>query len=160
MASDSPYIRVAARGIIVRDGQLLVQYYRDGDERWSTTPGGGIDKGERLDVGLVREIEEELGIKVSVGPLRYVRELRGATRVKLMGGLSPDFHQLEHFFEITSFEGEPTIGEHTDAYAAEFAWVPLAKLAESNFFPGPLRERLPHDVAEGYPAGAAYLGDA
>lgn len=160
MASDSPYIRVAARGIIVRDGMLLVQEYRDGDEVWSTTPGGGVEKGERLDDGLVREIEEELSIRVQVGPLRYVRELRGATRIKLMGGLSQDFHQLEHFFEVLSFEGEPKIGDAIDNYATTFKWVPLAELQDSNFFPGPLRERLPRDAAEGYPHGAVYLGDA
>jgi 8-oxo-dGTP diphosphatase len=160
MASDTPHIRVAARAIIVRDGMLLVQYYEDGPDRWCTTPGGGIDKGERLDVGLAREVFEELGIGVTIGKLRYVRELRGATKVRLLGGLSPDFHQIEHFFEVTAFGGEPGKGAHTDNYAAEFAWIPLAELERHEFFPGPLRERLARDVAAGWPEGAVYLGDA
>jgi len=160
VASDSPHIRVAARAIIVRDKKLLVQYYREGDESWCTTPGGGIDRGERLDEGLKREVREELGIEIVVGPLRYVRELRGSTGVKLLGGLSPEFHQLEHFFEVLDFKGEPAAGVKTDNYATHLAWVPLYELAKHQFFPGPLCDRLVWDVQERFPEGAVYLGDA
>lgn len=160
MATDSPYIRVAARAIIIAQARLLVQYYRNGPDEWCTMPGGGIEKGERLDQGLKREVREELGIEIEAGLLRYVRELRGNQRVRILGNLAPDFHQLEHFFEVLSFRGTPRMGVKTDDGATEFAWIPLGELAQHKFFPGPLCERLPNDVANGYPAGAVYLGDA
>lgn len=161
MASDTPGIRVAARALIFDpEGRLLVQFYQDGPERWCTTPGGGIERGERLDDGLRREIHEELGIEISIGPLRYVRELRGNTGIQLLGGLSPDFHQLEHFFEVTSFRGIPAEGHATDNYASGFAWLPLSELADQRFFPNPLGQRLASDREAGFPEGAVYLGDA
>jgi ADP-ribose pyrophosphatase YjhB (NUDIX family) len=160
VASDTPHIRVAARAIIVRDGMLLVQYYEEHGERWCTTPGGGVERGERLDEGLRREISEELEIEIEVGPLRYIRELRGSTGVKLLGGLSPDFHQLEHFFEVRNFRGEPRDGAIRDNYATHIGWIPLGELAQHQFFPGPLCERLAADHRAAYPFGAVYLGDA
>jgi len=160
MASDSPYIRVAGRAIIVVENRLLVQYYRNGPDEWCTMPGGGIEKGERLDEGLKREVREELSIEIEVGPMRYVRELRGNHRVRILGNLAADFHQLEVFFEATSFKGKAATGGKTDDGATHFDWIPLDRLSEHRFFPGPLCQRLPKDVSTGYPDGAVYLGDA
>lgn len=153
-------IRVAARAIIIRDGMLLVQFYQEHGDRWCTTPGGGIGLGERLDDGLRREVHEELGITIEVGPLRYVRELRGATGVRLLGNLPPGFHQLEHFFEIPRFTGEPRIGTVLDQHATHIGWIPLGELARHQFFPSPLCTRLPEDLRLGFPQGAVYIGDA
>ncbi len=159
MASDFPYIRVAARGIIIREEKLLVQYYQDRQDLWCTIPGGGIQKGESLEKGLQREIFEELGIDVQVGALRYVRELRGASQKRLFGGLSKDFHQLELFFEILSFKGEPSRGLKTDNFATEHGWLSLSKLCEYPFYPPRLRQQLFQDWKEDFPRGAEYLQD-
>lgn len=160
MASDSPYIRVSARAIIVRDGRLLVQHYREGEVTWCVTPGGGIEKGERLDDGLKREVLEETGLEIEVGPLRYIRELRGVTRIKLLGGLSPDFHAIEHIFEARIVRAVPGAVIQPDNYATDTEWLPLDGLAAAGFYPEPLQERLPRDLVAGFPGGAVYLGDA
>ncbi|MCA8938734.1 MAG: NUDIX domain-containing protein [Planctomycetes bacterium] len=161
MATDSEGIRVAARAIIIAAGQLLVQHYEHEGFRWCVTPGGGIDKGETLIDGLKREVKEELSIDIEVGNFAYVRELRAITRERIFGNLSDDFHQVEHFFFCPSYQGEVKIGEHTDDCALDFGWIPLDRraLADANFFPQPLRERLPQDYVEGFSRGAIYLGD-
>ncbi|WDE10585.1 NUDIX hydrolase [Thalassomonas haliotis] len=53
------FFRRAARGIILDNDKILLLYtekYRD-----YTLPGGGIDEGESLHQGLMRELEEETG---------------------------------------------------------------------------------------------------
>lgn len=72
-ASGQP--RQSARVLIIDDGKLLafrrkrrsrktgemIEYY--------SIPGGGIDAGERPEDAAVRELKEEMGIDISLGPL-------------------------------------------------------------------------------------------
>lgn len=58
--------RRAARGVAMRDEQILLLF----TERYNdfSFPGGGIDEGEDIIAGLVREMEEETGARgVQVG---------------------------------------------------------------------------------------------
>lgn len=70
MAKALPQVqRVAAYGLVVRDGQiLLTQLARriSSDQRWHL-PGGGVDHGEDPRDALVREIREETGLDAEVG---------------------------------------------------------------------------------------------
>jgi 8-oxo-dGTP pyrophosphatase MutT (NUDIX family) len=66
--------RVAAYGLVLRDGQILLTRLArriSADERWHL-PGGGVDHGEDPRDALVREIREETGLLVEVGPILEV----------------------------------------------------------------------------------------
>lgn len=54
-------VRVAAFGVCVNDGQVLLSRFADG--RW-TLPGGGVDFGEDPHDGVIREVDEETGYVV------------------------------------------------------------------------------------------------
>ena len=61
--------RVAAYGLVLRDGQILLTRLASrisADERWHL-PGGGVDHGEDPRDALVREIREETGLDAEVG---------------------------------------------------------------------------------------------
>lgn len=59
--------RVSAFGIIVRDGQVLLARRRD--IGWWNLPGGGVESGETVDEGLLREVREEVCAEVEIARL-------------------------------------------------------------------------------------------
>jgi len=53
------YERTAARGIILHNEEILMIYTKRYNDY--SFPGGGVDEGEDIKVGLIRELEEETG---------------------------------------------------------------------------------------------------
>ena len=61
-------LRLAVRGIVMRDNRLLmVNAWPGGKSDLLCAPGGGVEKHQSLPDNLRREIYEETGITVSVG---------------------------------------------------------------------------------------------
>ena len=67
-----PTIRVG--GFLGVDGKVLMVQQGRGDERYWLLPGGGVRFGESLAQALIRETQEELGLRVAVGPLLAIVE--------------------------------------------------------------------------------------
>ena len=68
--------RVRCAGLVVQDDSLLLIRYEDpgvGDH-WQT-PGGGLEAGESIQAGVAREVREETGLEVEVGPLAYFSQV-------------------------------------------------------------------------------------
>ena len=65
---DRPY--VGAGAVIVQDGQVLIvkRKYDPLAGQWSL-PGGGVELGETLEDSIVREMLEETGLRIEVGPV-------------------------------------------------------------------------------------------
>lgn len=63
------FYRVSVKGLCVVGGKLLLaKEPRGKSDRWEL-PGGGLDFGEEPQVGLAREVREEMGLEVtSVSP--------------------------------------------------------------------------------------------
>jgi len=69
--------RTNIRGIIFRDGELLVTKFKQDDgsesDHWGTF-GGGLDIGESITDGLHREMIEETGIAPEIGKLLFIQQ--------------------------------------------------------------------------------------
>jgi 8-oxo-dGTP diphosphatase len=72
---EKPAIRVAVRAYIERNGTVLVQRKEpSGGPIRFTLPGGGVDPGETLEEGLLRECWEEIGVRVQLVELLHVAD--------------------------------------------------------------------------------------
>jgi len=70
--SGTPTIRVG--GFLALDGKILMVQQGRGDSRYWLLPGGGVRFGESLAHALIRETQEELGLRVAVGQLLAIVE--------------------------------------------------------------------------------------
>jgi ADP-ribose pyrophosphatase YjhB (NUDIX family) len=91
-------LRNTVKALISRsDAYLLLEKLHEG-ERYYTLPGGGQQPGETLIEALQRECVEEIGTRVSIGPLRFVYEHRRESRIvgrpEPRMGPEPDPHQI------------------------------------------------------------------
>ncbi len=88
--------RTNVRGIIYRDGKLLVTKFRQQDntetDYWGTF-GGGLDLGESVHAGLYREMIEETGIAPKIGKLLFMQQFHDGEK-----------EQFELFFHIENPE--------------------------------------------------------
>jgi 8-oxo-dGTP diphosphatase len=85
--------RLAVRAIIVRDGRLLlVNAYPGGVSDLWCAPGGGVNAGTSLPDNLIREVHEETGLTVTVGPMVLVNEFHDPAN---------GFHQVDLFFRCS-----------------------------------------------------------
>ena len=79
------HIRVAVDGVVVHQGALLlVEYDDDLHGHCFGLPGGGVEPGEQLHEAMQREVREETGADVIVGPLLFVHENYAEQELRLV----------------------------------------------------------------------------
>lgn len=112
-------VHVAAAVIRGADGRVLIARRPDDKHQgglWEF-PGGKVEEGEAVQVALSRELEEELGIRVSSArPLIQVHHDY------------PDKQVLLDVWEVSAFTGEPHGAE-----GQPLAWVTEQELADYEF---------------------------
>lgn len=73
--------RIGVRAVIYKDGKILAVRHKDRKGKpknfWAI-PGGGLDPGESLVMGVRREIKEELGVDVQPGRLLFIQQFRSS----------------------------------------------------------------------------------
>jgi 8-oxo-dGTP diphosphatase len=144
-----PTIRISPRAVIRKGPLFLVVHYIDSIGDWFVFPGGGQAHGEDLHEALQREVEEEIGVKPTIGQLRFVRECI-ASRLK-SSELPADLHQVEVFFDCT-IDGDPLAsGRVPDRNQIGVEWRDVSELRRLRFFPQAILDLL--DKPE-----ARYLG--
>lgn len=148
-------IRNSVKAIIIKDGKLLCNQNRDKRGVFYCVPGGGQEYQESLEQAVVRECHEEISADIQVGELLFVRDYigrnhNGQTRLQHV-------HQVEFFFRCTlADDAEPQMGTGADYYQIGVSWVPIAELAQSQFYPKDMIQWL-YDLDD--PKRPVYLGD-
>ncbi len=90
--------RFAVRALILQDDRLLlVNAYAGQKSTLWCAPGGGVNPGQSLPENLIREVAEETGLTVTVGPPVLVNEFHDPAH---------GFHQIEVFFRCTLTAGK------------------------------------------------------
>lgn len=125
-------VLVAACALIDADGRVLLARRPPGRPLaglWEF-PGGKVEKGERPEQALVREMSEELGIEIAepcLAPLTFASHTY------------PEFHLLMPLFACRRWKGTPEARE-----GQELAWVRPNRMGEFPMPPAdePLRAML------------------
>jgi len=120
-------IEVLARGVQVQDDRILL--CRSLTQGHLYLPGGHVESGESIREALEREIEEELGAEVEVGPF--------------LGLLEYSFHDgKEKHAELNILFAIRGVGAlRSREREIEFVWQRLSEL--NSLLPEPLVELLP-----------------
>ena len=106
-----------------RAGKVFIakrQNTGDMGNRWEF-PGGKIDQGEDFEKAIKREMQEEFGVSVDVGPHIASTSFMHKGKECFVDDFSVHFHEdgIERKFELT---------EHTD-----YCWEDIDKIPELNF---------------------------
>lgn len=78
------------------DRLLLVNAYSDAESTLWCAPGGGVELGQSIPDNLIREVHEETGLTISVGPPCLINEFHAPEK---------GFHQIEIFFRCKLVKG-------------------------------------------------------
>lgn len=108
--------RLAVRALILhQDRLLLVNAYPGGTSDLWCAPGGGAEPGQSLHENLIREVQEETGLTITVGDPALVNEFHDP---------ASGFHQVDLFFRC-----QITVGKLSRDWAD-----PEGVVTERNFF--------------------------
>ncbi len=123
-----PFQRVAAYALVTTDRHVLLTQFNSrthvpGD--WGL-PGGGLDPGESPADGLPREVWEETGQRIELGPLLTVQSQHWVGRSP--GGRLEDFHAVRIVHRATCPSPAPVVVHDVGGTTADARWVAFDEL--------------------------------
>ncbi|HEX3702497.1 MAG TPA: NUDIX hydrolase [Vicinamibacterales bacterium] len=114
---------IVAVGAVILDGErvLLIQRGREPMKGAWSLPGGAVEVGETLDAALAREVLEETGLSVEVGPVVEVLD-----RVQFDADGRVEYHYVIIDYLCRVFAGSAASGSD----ARDVRWVRVDDLGE------------------------------
>ncbi len=123
------YKRTAARAVVVDGEDILLLYTKKYNDY--SFPGGGVDEGEDIETGMIRELQEETGAK----NIEVISEYGIYEEVKPIWKKEYDFiHMISHFYicDIHKELGESNLEEYEINNGMEARWVNIHEAIEHN----------------------------
>ena len=131
LRTDGSVFDVRSAGFLVRDGKILVQREKDGDEY--ALPGGHVQMGETTANALVREYQEETGADIRCERLLWTEECFWEWN-------GCKHHNLTYYYLIALNGGSdiPDDGvfvPHRDNSSVVIGWMPIDRLSDIVIYP-------------------------
>ncbi len=118
-----------ARGLILEKGKVLLAHQKGAENTF--LPGGHIEMGEKAELALAREIEEEIGKKA------IIKQFIGAVECSWIENEQAN-HEINLLFEVLVPDldsGEAPVSQESHL---EFFWANPADLKTHNLLPEPI----------------------
>lgn len=128
--SGEPYQRVAAYALVTsRLGLLLTEFTARTNVagEWGL-PGGGLDPGESPVDGVLREVWEETGQQITLGPLAQIQSSAWVGRSP--SGRVEDFHAIRIVYRAQCPDPTEPVIHDVGGTTGDARWVPLSRLDE------------------------------
>lgn len=128
----SYHIRVRAGGIIIKDNAILLVEFNDEKGLHYNFPAGGTEPDESVIEAVQREVKEEAGVDVKVGPLAFVYEYTPHLNDHYFGPV----HSLSMLFECEIIgDQQPRMPDKPDPNQTDVKWIPLTQLNNIVLYP-------------------------
>ena len=131
-------------GILVEDEKILIVKQAVSNERAWSLPGGRVEKGETIEDSMLREIEEETGLKTKIAKLLYLCEKPEA---------DPPVLHITFLLERVGGDIRLPSNEHDDNPISDVKMIPIDDLPLCGF-----SERFMNVVKNGFPDAGSYKG--
>lgn len=124
------HIRLSARGIVVRNEQILMVQYIDEGGLHYNLPGGGVDFCEPMRDTVRREIKEETMLDVTVGELLFTYEhIQPEPHVN-------HWHTVSFFFRCEPIDGSTaSLPPNPDPNETAVVWMPYDEFRKALLYP-------------------------
>ncbi len=121
-----PKKRNSCRAIILTpDNELLLIRIENPEGSWNgwITPGGGMEKSENFKSALKRELREELGADLKIGPKVWIRSHTFPWKGEMI-----EQHEVFYLIHANRFEPRPLPGISDILDLKEFRWWNINEL--------------------------------
>ena len=137
---DNNVCGVRTVGVLIRDGKILVQRDRDGNEY--ALPGGHVKIGETLGEGIIREFKEETDADISCVKLLWSEECFWE-----WNGRTAHNYAFYYLIELIDDSEIPDNGEfvsHKDNCNVAIGWIPVEEIQHAVIYPEFIKEEIYH----------------
>lgn len=124
-------------GVAVRDGKVLVQREKDGNEY--ALPGGTVKFGETTEETLIREYIEETGSEISIKKLLWTEESFWEYNGKNQHGIA--FYYLIDFLDDSIYNCNSFISQKDNCNII-LGWLPIDELKNIIIYPYFVKEEI------------------
>jgi len=131
--------RIRAAGILLADDKILLIKHKHANYHYWAPPGGGLEAMDTSTKATVkREVFEESGLTVEVGPLIFIKEFFEKSK---------NIYHVEQYYLINTFEGEVSLKniantQNTEHLITDIKWFTREELQSITVFPEQLKNLL------------------
>ncbi|MDP2859086.1 MAG: NUDIX hydrolase [Bacillota bacterium] len=141
----SGLVQVRVSGVLVENGYILIVKQVLSEAREWSLPGGRLQSGETLEQAMIREMEEETGLRTKVVKLLYVCDKTD---------VEPSVVHISFLLERTGGAIRLPTNEFDENPILDVRMVPIAELTHYDF-----SEKFMCTVIERFPGCGSYKGD-